>query len=331
MRCRRDGFTLIELLVVIAIIAVLIALLLPAVQAAREAARRVQCTNNLKQLALATMNYVDVQHALPPTSGFDPPNGPDHSFKPRLLPFMEQVAVFNAYNLTLGTRDSMNWTINVTQVAAFVCPSDGNQPSGTSTLNGVTATVGSHSYPNNLGTWTGFNGGAFDGPAHQLGANRGAIVTLAMITDGTSNTIVMSEFVRGTGSSASPIGKHGVYRGTLSAATPPSYTIDALAADCQNATVLADARKGTEWMQQNTARGGGYSHTMTPNQRACYWSDASASKYQTIIGASSNHPGGVNAAFLDGTVRFIKDSVAPQTWRAAATHNKGEIISADSL
>src|SRR5262249_23548588 len=80
-------------------------------------------------------------------------------------------------------------------------------------------------YPNNLGTWTGFNGGPFDGPAHQLGANRGGVVTLAMITHGTPNTVILSEVVRGTGPTASPPGKHRGYRGTLSAGTPPSAPI----------------------------------------------------------------------------------------------------------
>ena len=326
---RRRGFTLIELLVVIAIIAVLIALLLPAVQAAREAARRAQCVNNLKQLVLATMNYNDVNLGLPPTSGFDPPAGPDHAFKPRLLPYLEQFATYNTFNVALSTRDVGNFTCNVVQIAAFLCPSDGNVPSGTSTLNGVTALVAYHSYPNNLGTWTGFTGGRFDGPAHQLGQNRGPLVTLAMITDGTSNTVIFSEFVRGSNSSGAPPGKNWVYRGSL--ATTSTANIDAFAADCQASNTLADNGKGTEWMQQNTARGGGYSHIMTPNKKGCFWSDASASKFQTMIGASSNHPGGVNCGFLDGTVRFVKDSVAARVWRAVATYAGGEVISADSL
>jgi len=334
MRHRRTGFTLIELLVVIAIIAVLISLLLPAVQSAREAARRAQCVNNVKQLVLATMNYLDTAGALPPTSGFDPPAGPDYAFKPRLLPFIEQSAAFNTLNMDVlnGTRDVANMTCTILQINTFLCPSDGNVPSGASSFpNGVSAIRAFHSYPNNFGTWVGFTGGRFDGPAYQLGAGvRGTPVSIATITDGTSNTVLFSEFVRGNNSTAAPNFKAFIYRGTL-AATAGSYTIDALATNCQAATTIADTGKGAEWLNQNTARGGGYSHIMTPNKKSCFWSNASASKFQTIIGASSNHPGGVNCGFLDGTVRFVKDTVSPATWRAVSTHAGGEVISSDSL
>ena len=84
-------------------------------------------------------------------------------------------------------------------------------------------------------------------------------------------------------------------------------------------------------MNQNCGKGGGYSHIMPPNTRSCYFSSTNASKTYTMVGASSNHPGGVNVGFLDGTVRFIKNSVSPPTWSAIATRAGGEVISADSL
>lgn len=150
-----------------------------------------------------------------------------------------------------------------------------------------------------------------------------------MITDGTSNTVIFSEFVRGMNSTSAPDGKSWIYRASISAAQ--NWPLDQIAASCKQATIQADARKGTEWLQQNTSRGGGYSHIMTPNQKACFFSDASASKFQTIIGASSNHAGGVNVGMLDGSVRFVKDSISPTTWWAISTYAGGEVVSADAL
>src|SRR4051812_19272615 len=173
----RRAFTLIELLVVIAIIAVLIALLLPAVQAAREAARRTQCVNNLKQLGLAVQNYVDVQGAVPPT-GANVQAGTafqigNMGMKPRLLPFMEQLAVFNSINFTFnaepaatGAGAGCNDTIQTTQINSFLCPSDGNVPCGPLTYvnkNGSGQRAYTN-YPNNVGTYWRHNGGKFDGP-----------------------------------------------------------------------------------------------------------------------------------------------------------------------
>src|SRR5690242_10674623 len=153
-RSRTRGFTLIELLVVIAIIAVLIGLLLPAVQAAREASRRMQCVNNLKQLGLAVMNYESAQGSLPPAVSNSSATMNDFAMKPRLLPFMEQVAVFNLLNMSLSYKDATNanFTARCTQIQALICPSDSNTPSPSVTNNGVTLTSGFTSYPNNVGT-----------------------------------------------------------------------------------------------------------------------------------------------------------------------------------
>ena len=342
MNGRRRGFTLIELLVVIAIIAVLIALLLPAVQAAREAARRSQCVNNLKQLGLAVQNYHDVNGALPPTalnsSSGPPVIAPDFAMKGRMLPFLEQTSAYNALNSSALYSDATNFTVRVLQFNTFLCPSDANIPNGPTTVGTMTGQPGYHSYPNNIGTFARNNGNQYDGPAYEMGASTGGTVTLASIIDGTSNTAIFSEYVRGQ-NNANADGIFQVYKDTVDSASNPA-PLPKLVANCLavqtvargNAFVASDQRqKGADWLNQNCGKGGGYSHVMPPNARSCFFSSTNASKTYTMVSASSNHSGGVNVGFLDGTVRFVKNSVAPATWWAIATKAGGEIISSDSL
>ena len=354
MSQKKRGFTLIELLVVIAIIAVLIALLLPAVQSAREAARRSQCVNNLKQIGLAIHNYHSVNDALPPggcqydkrrtdaLGGWaNPPQ--NFSMKSRLLPYMEQQQMFNAINMNVtsvwGTDglagntvdgEPLNMTVSLSKISSFVCPSDGNVPGGGSPQGpGV-------SYANNMGLNRYNSGWQSSGPTSLVGDDAAVTKTrsFATVTDGTSNTVMFSEWIKGKGSN-SILGLNVTWQannplnnGTIpysQTGNAPNQRIAALCQANNNATQTWDF-KGEIWLLHDTGRGGGYYHIMTPNKKACWQGGATDS----AIGASSNHPGGVNVLMLDGSVKFIKDTVNQVTWFALSTIDWGEVVSSDS-
>jgi prepilin-type N-terminal cleavage/methylation domain-containing protein/prepilin-type processing-associated H-X9-DG protein len=320
MHQRRAGFTLIELLVVIAIIAVLIALLLPAVQAAREAARRIQCVNNEKQIGLALHNYAGVYGVLPAAEmGFlGLSNGANFSALSQILGFMEQPALFNAINFSLFDVDPSNTTVVLTSVKGFICPSDSYNPS---------PTVGAQTnYMADMGSGIVWQGTLF--PNTTLPQPNGAFygnsaVRFASITDGLSNTGFYGERIVGDATTGiiSPIAD--VFFDPGAPLTP-----DDAMAQCQALNIYNPANQipmimGVPWVdgQHITL------HVTTPNTRSCGFFIVN----RAVMPASSRHPGGTNMLFGDGSVKFIKDSVSLQTYRALGTIAGGEVISSDSF
>jgi prepilin-type N-terminal cleavage/methylation domain-containing protein/prepilin-type processing-associated H-X9-DG protein len=365
---KRRGFTLIELLVVIAIIGVLIALLLPAVQSAREAARRSQCVNNLKQIGLAYHNYMDSNGGTVPLI-FNDYLQPDntvvqtYSIQTRLLPFMEQTVVFNAINVDLPSRwGGTGWcctgagnppdnaaggpwaiiqmTALVTEVKSFLCPSDAN-PGASGTMGWTVAKrVGSNSYPANIGLNRHMNQWRMNGPGFVSSRWDGAfpVINLSTFTDGTSNTVIFSEWIKGVATGNGKDGLGQTYRAGFDSdrhmADVASGTLTLFAAEwdnaqlCQRQGITRDWHwKGEWWIEGDRQM---YSHTQTPNRRACGYGNIGATGGRgdiTMIPASSNHPGGVNALFGDGSVKFIKSTINFNTWYGLATPDGGELIS----
>jgi prepilin-type N-terminal cleavage/methylation domain-containing protein/prepilin-type processing-associated H-X9-DG protein len=350
----RRGFTLIELLVVIAIIAVLIALLLPAVQAAREAARRVSCVNNLKQIGLALHNYLSAVGVFPPgrfnshITGF----GNCWGTYSQLLPQLEQQGIFNSFNFSLPPdTDTLYSPANSTGFQTFlntlICPTD--FPPMLITVSGVP--FATHNYNVNVGSSypvvqspAADPNGSFIPPPPNGPLFENTRVGPADFLDGMKNTAAVTETVRSQSSSTYANDPLGVFlaTGNNSSTGPPIYTDAEYASLClslPSTTTQFQATRGVRW-HYGAPGHSMYNHLRPPNDKRpdCRGglphstrSDPLWSWLSLNVAARSRHAGGVNSLMADGHVQFIKDSINVLVWQALGSRNGGEVVSADAF
>lgn len=340
-RQRKQGFTLIELLVVIAIIAILIALLLPAVQQAREAARRTQCKNNLKQFGLAIHNYESSIGSFPPGRTGYPMVFSAHA---QLMPYFDAATLYNNIDFNAAPTFveppvapySRNVIAAMTKVPMFLCPSDSGIVQGNSygSTNYVVST-GSGSNATNRYIRAG------DGVMYD--PKLAGIVKFRDVIDGLSNTVAMSEQILGNGSTAGGGGAAGVST-VISGSTPPTrpaqqvlnltvsqpsggpYTAanDTSPANCVvGASGFWSGTRGAKWLNGHFGDTL-YNHGLTPN--SFEFDCGNTSHSSGLTAARSRHTGGVHALMCDGSTRFVSDFIDVSIWQALASRAGGEVI-----
>jgi prepilin-type N-terminal cleavage/methylation domain-containing protein/prepilin-type processing-associated H-X9-DG protein len=335
---RRKGFTLIELLVVIAIIAILIGLLLPAVQKVREAAARLKCANNVKQLGLAMHGYMDTNNGLPPNGNYawDPGAGKPvatnaWSGMARILPYIEQENLFRNIDFNAGYNTQVG--VSSKRVGTFICPSDVNDVG-----HGTDPTYGNKTwvicYAANEGTWAVLTNksSAMQGGDGAFAPNRG--FRPGDFTDGLSNTVAVAEVKAAT----NRLGGSGTAAGVPAPTSPAGINSGF---GCGVGTFNPSSNTHVEWVDGKVHETG-FTTTFPPNTKVLYSSggttydvdflsatESSAGDTFAAVTSRSYHTGGVNVLLMDGSVRFVSNSITLSAWRALGTRAGGEVNSAN--
>jgi prepilin-type N-terminal cleavage/methylation domain-containing protein/prepilin-type processing-associated H-X9-DG protein len=340
-RCKRHGFTLIELLVVIAIIAILIALLLPAVQQAREAARRAECKNHLKQIGIALHNYHDAHRAFPPGRLRSLIDGQGRCFSAyaHLLPYLDAGPLYNQVNFSQDPDDpAANGAALGQTIVCFLCPTDSYAIMQSNVVNGIVVNSAVHNYPLNTGTTYPVS------PRNPAGVRVTGIfyensrTRVGDITDGSSSTVCVSETVKSdpngptTWDGVSPTNGFVLTQGNDNATNGPELTD--YATQCHATGLRLQQTRGSRWLYGAPGHSM-YNHIRVPNDadidcrgglphsiRTNFWWD----RLSHNVTARSRHEGGVHALFCDGHVTFVSENINRGTWQALGSRDGGEVV-----
>jgi prepilin-type processing-associated H-X9-DG protein/prepilin-type N-terminal cleavage/methylation domain-containing protein len=308
---RGRGFTVIELLVTVTIIGLLVALLLPAVQSARESARRFQCGNNLHQLGAALNSYASVYNVLPLGA-----NSNGYSWMSQLLPFEDQGALYNSMNMNIDVslaamQGGQNFTCAATRLSLLLCPSESVPPGSESNAKTNYAANGGYGLQA-----FGFNGAFVDGLKLES-------ASLAAVNDGTSQTTALSEWVVGLRALAKQDPVIAMFNTERLTLDDEFEEFVVACRDVNTATSQSFGVKPCRWYNGEYAESL-YNHVLPPNGHTCL---NGGSLTFSSVAASSRHPAGINVLFVDGHVKFIRQTIDLITWRALSTRSGGEVIS----